>query len=127
HDVAHRGVLTGSAQRTYEDFARVHAHAHLGAHPQLLAKRGERALHLERGPYRPLGVVLVGDWRSEEGDDGVADDLVDLATEGGDVCDQPFEAAVDEVLDVLGISRLGEGGEADEGGEEGGGETGLVW
>ena len=51
-----------------------------------------------------LGVVLVGDRRAEQGDDGVADDLVDPAAEVGDVGGQALEAAVDEVLDLLGVA-----------------------
>ena len=48
------------------------------------------------GPHRPLGVVLVGDRGAEQGDDLVADDLVEAAAEGRDVGDEPLEAAVDE-------------------------------
>ena len=64
----------------------------------------ERLLHLQRGPHGPLGVVLVGDRRAEQGHDGVADDLVDPAAEAGDVGGQPLEAAVDQVLDLLGVA-----------------------
>ena len=42
---------------------------------------GERLLHPQRGPDRPLGVVLVGDRGAEQGDDLVADDLVEAAAE----------------------------------------------
>lgn len=38
-----------------------------------------KLLHAQRRPHGPLGVVLVGDRGPEEGDDGVTDDLVDLA------------------------------------------------
>ena len=79
---------------------------------------GERLLHPQRGAHGPLGVVLVGDRRAEQGDDGVADDLVDLPAEGVDVGDEPLEAAVDEVLHLLGIAGLGQRREADEVGEE---------
>ena len=69
----------------------------------------DRLLHAQRGAHRPLGVVLVGHRRAEQGDDGVADDLVDPPAEGGDVVHQPLEAAVDEVLHLLGVaaSRTG--------------------
>ena len=83
-------------------------------------------MHPERGPDRPLGVVLVGDGRAEQGHDLVADDLVEPAAEGGDVGDEPLEAAVDEALDLLGVGRLGERGEPDQIGEQDGGEAALV-
>ena len=47
--------------------------------------RGQRLLHPQRGAHRPFGVVLVGDRGAEERDDLVADDLVEPASEGGDV------------------------------------------
>ena len=88
--------------------------------------RSQRRLHLERGAHGPLGVVLVGDRGAEQGDDRVADDLVDLAAEGVDVGRQPREAAVDEVLDVLGVAPLGQRGEADEVGEQHGDDPAFV-
>ena len=126
HDVAHGRVLAGGAHRPDQHLARVHADSHLGTDTQVLAESGEGALHLERRPHGPLGVVLVGDGRAEQGHDGVADDLVDLTAEGGHVGDEPLEAPVDEVLHVLGVGRLGEGGEPDEVGEQDGGDAALV-
>ena len=126
HDVAHCGVLARGAQRPDEHFACVHADSHLGADAEVLPEGGEGALHLKRGPHRPLGVVFVGDGRPEQGHDGVADDLVDLTPEGGDVGDESLEAAVDEVLHVLGVGRLGEGGEPDQIGEQDRGDAPLV-
>ena len=73
-----------------------------------------------------LGVVLVGHRGAEEGDDGVADDLVDLPAERVDVFDQALEAGVDQLLDLLGIRSLREGGEADEVGEEDGRDPAFV-
>ena len=78
----------------------------------------ERLLHAQRGPHGPLGVVLVGDRRTEQGDDGVADDLVDPAAEGVDVGHEPLEAVVDQVLHLLGVAGLGQRREADEVGEQ---------
>ena len=126
HDVAHGGVFAGGAHCPDEHLAGVHTDSHLGADAEVLAEGGEGALHLERGPHRPLGVVFVGDGRPEQRHDGVADDLVDLTPEGGDVGDEPFEAAVDEVLHVLGVSRLGESGEPDQVGEQDRGDAPLV-
>ena len=67
------------------------------------ASSPQRLVHAQRGPHRPFGVVLVGDRRAEEGDDLVADDLVEPAAEGDDVGDELLEAVVDEPLDLLGI------------------------
>ena len=78
----------------------------------------DRLLHPQRGAHGPLGVVLVGDRGTEQGDDRVADDLVDLAAERGDVGHEALEAVVDQVLDLLGVERLGQRGEADQVGEQ---------
>ena len=60
---------------------------------------------LEGGAHGALGVVLVGDGCTEQRHDRVADDLVDPATEASMSATQLLEAAVDEVLHVLGIAR----------------------
>jgi hypothetical protein len=62
-------------------------------------------MELEGRPHRSLGVVLVGGRRAEQGEDGVADDLVDPATERLDVGDEALEAAVGEPLDLLASGR----------------------
>ena len=64
---------------------------------------GDGLLHAQPGADRTLGVVLVGDRRAEQGDDGVAHDLVDPAAERLDVVGEPLEAPVDQRLDLLGI------------------------
>ncbi len=87
---------------------------------------GERSLHGERGTHRALGIVLVRDRGAEQGEDRVADDLVDLAAVGVDVGHEPLERVVDDVLHVLGITGLREAGEADEVGEEHGDDTAFV-
>ena len=101
HDVAHRGVVAAGAQRADEHLAGVHADAQVDVDAVLFAHLREPLLHPQRGAHRALGVVLVRDRRAEERDERVADDLVDLAAEGGDLGGEPLEAAVDEVLDVL--------------------------
>ncbi len=96
------------------------------AAPDLGAPVRQRLLHAQAGAHGALGVVLVGDRRAEEGEDGVADDLVDPAAEVGDVGGEPLEAAVDQVLDLLGVACLGEVGEPDEVGEQDGDDAALV-
>ena len=103
HDVAHRGRVAAGAHRADEHLAAVHADAHLHRDLDLGGDALHRLLHAERGAHGPLGVVLVGDRRAEQGDDLVADDLVEPAAEGGDVGDEPLEAVVDQTFDLLGI------------------------
>ena len=94
HHVAHGGVVAAGPQRADQHLAGVDADAHAdAAGPRVGHELGERALHPQRGPHGPLGVVLVGHRRAEQGHDGVADDLVDPPAEARDVGDQPLEAA----------------------------------
>jgi len=60
----------------------------------------------------------VGDRGAEERHDGVPDDLVDPATEGPDVTDEPFEGTVDDPLHRFRVPVLRQAGEPDEVGEE---------
>ncbi len=80
--------------------------------------RVERLLHAQGGADRPVGVVLVGDGCAEEGDDGVAEDLVDATAECFDLGDERLEVGVDEAGHGLRIEVLGERGVADEVGEQ---------
>ena len=118
HHVAHRGVVAAGAQRAHQHLARVHADAHADVDVELGRVRRQRLLHAQRGAHGALGVVLVGGGRAEEGDDGVADDLVHPPAEGVDVGHQPLEAPVDEVLHLLRVARLGERRVADQVREE---------
>ena len=93
HDVAHRRVV-GAGERADEHLAGVDADAHpdVGhaehARRPLLDVARQRPLHPQRGAHGPLGVVLVSHWRAEQGDDGVAEQLVDPPTEVLDVDDE---------------------------------------
>ena len=87
---------------------------------------GDGALHGECGTHGALGIVLVRDRRTEQREDRVADDLVDLAAVGGDVGDESLERVVDDVLHLLGIAGLRQAGEADEIGEEHGDDAAFV-
>ena len=128
HRVAHRGVVAASPQRPDQDLAGVDPDAHLHRHVgvDLGPVGGQRLLHAQRGPHGSLRVVLVGHRGSEEGDDGVAHDLVDLAAERGHVTHEQLEAVVDQVLDLLGIGRLAERRVAHEVGEDHGCDPALV-
>ena len=127
HDVAHGGVVE-AGQRAHEHLAGVDPDAHL--HRRCVAAGGgeqrQRLLHPQRRPHGPLGVVLVGDRGAEQRDDGVAEQLVDLAAEGLDVGHEPLEAAVDQALDPLRVEVLGQRGRADEVGEQDGDDPPLL-
>ena len=75
-------------------------------------------LHAQPGAHGPLGVVLVGHGSAEQGDDAVAEQLVDAAAELLDVGDETLEAGLDQALDLLRVTVLGQRGVADEVGEE---------
>ncbi len=126
HDVAHRGVVAACPQRAYEDLARVHPHAQAHADTKLCVHGGECLVQLEGGPHGPLGVVLVGDGGAEQGQDGIAHDLVDPSAEGDDVGDQPLEAPVHQLLDLLGVAVLRQCGEPDQVGEHDGDHAPFV-
>src|SRR5918994_801456 len=126
HDIAHRRVVTARPQRAHEDLAGVHAHAQAHVGIELRLPGGERLVQLQRGTHRPLGVVLVGDRGAEQGQDGIAHDLVHPSAEGDDVGDQPLEAPVDQGLHLLGVAVLRQPGEPDQVGEHHSDHTPLV-
>ena len=126
HHVAHCRVVATGAQRADEHLAGVHPNPHLELEPGFGAHLYEVLLHPECRPHRALGVVLVRDRRAEQRDERVADDLVDLPAEGGDVVGEPREAAVDEVLHLLRVGGLGEARVPDQVREQHGGDATLV-
>ena len=76
--------------------------------PAELLRFGARALlHLERGAHRTLGVVFVRDRRAPDRENGVTDDLVDVATEALDDLADECRASIDERahLFVIGVLR----------------------
>ncbi len=126
--VAHRGVLRRAGHVADDDLARVDADAQLQRPIEVglfLDESRERRVHLQRCANRPVGVVLMGHRGAEQGEDAIAEHLVDPAAEGGDVGDQSFEAGVDQPLDPLGVEVLGQGGVAHEVGEHDGDDTAL--
>src|SRR5581483_8025308 len=80
---------------------------------------------IERGPYRPLGVVLLRDRRPPDGHDRVADELLHRAAVDLDQAAAAVEIAREELAHLLGVARLRQGREADEVGEEDGDEPAL--
>ncbi len=86
----------------------------------------ERLVHLQGGTDRPVGIVLVRDRRAEEGQDGVAEDLVDGPPERLDVDDQPLERGVDQPFEALRVEMLRQRRVADHVGEQHGDHPPLL-
>ena len=84
-----------------------------------LAKGQPALLHRDRRAHRPLGVVGPGDRRPPEGDDGVADELVDRAAMAEHDVAHLVEIGVEQVRKLLRRDRVAELGEALEIGEQG--------
>ena len=118
HGVAGDGV--GVADRAGEHLAGVHAHAQreVGARRQAVVHLGHRVLHAEPRAHRPLGIVLVGHRRAEDGHDVVADVLVDGAAVALDLPAEAHERTVHERLHRLRVHPLGEGRVAGQVGEQ---------
>src|SRR5262245_40461460 len=68
--------------------------------------------------HRPPWTVLVGDRRPEQRHHAVACVLVDRPLEPVHLCSDPPEAAIDELMHVLRVKLLGQGGEVGYVGEE---------
>ena len=126
HHVAHRRRVAARSHRADEDLARVDADPDAHRHGEIGTHAGKRLVHPERGADCPLGVVLVSDGRTEEGDDLVTHDLVEAAAERRHVGHEPLEAVVHEPLDLLGIGDGRHAGEADEVGHQDRDEPPLV-
>ena len=76
-----------------------------------VAQRCAAGQHVERGVERPLRIVLVSDRRAEDGEDGIAHELLDEAVVAGDRLGERLEQRVLERAHLLGIEALGERGE----------------
>ena len=84
----------------------------------LLAERHDGRDEVECGADGPLGVVFVRDRSPPDGHHRIADELLHRAAEALDDAPRVLEVAGEELPHLLGVSRLGERGEADEIGEE---------
>jgi hypothetical protein len=75
----HRACGTGA--RGDDDLASVDADAHRHADAKLglqaAVQRSQGIAHLERGPDRPKGIVLVDKRHAKDGKDSIANDLLD--------------------------------------------------
>jgi hypothetical protein len=78
----------------------------------------EPVQELERGPQGAFGVVLVRRRDAEDGDDRIADVLLDRPTPRGDDLGERLEADTQERVQPLGIEPLTELRRADQVGEQ---------
>jgi hypothetical protein len=79
-----------------------------------LVQLGDRLPDGEGGPDRPLGVVLVGHRRAEQGHHGVADELLHRSPEAFQVGPEALVVGGEHTSDVLDVQALGPAGEADQ-------------
>ena len=84
-----------------------------------------RPLHRQRGPDRPLGVVLVRDRGAEDRHDPVAGELVDVPAEGLHRAGERGEHPVGDRADPLRVEVLRPGGEVGQVAEEHGDDPAL--
>ena len=80
----------------------------------------------ERGADRPLGIVLVRDRGTEEREDAVAGEVLDLSTERLDGVDHAPNGGAQELARILGIELLRELRRPDDVGEQGGDDLALL-
>ena len=98
--------------------------AQLRLHPRGVL--GEELLHPDRAAERALRVVLVGDRRSEDDENRVADERLDRAVVPQSFLGEVLEDAGDEHLELFRIQILGKRREPHEVGEEHRHETALL-
>src|SRR5215213_2397752 len=91
-----------------------------------LVQLGDRVEHAQRAPYRPLRVVLVDRRDTEDGHDGVADELVQGAPDTLDLPAQPGVEGPQHGPDVLGIGPVRARREPDQVAEEHGDDLALL-
>ena len=108
----------------HEHLARLHADPHRELRPALrgepAVQLGEDRLHLDRRADGALGVVLVRPRHAEDGQDGVAHELLEEPLVATDLLGQSVERPADDGLDHLRILAFRERRRPDEVGEEGG-------
>ena len=127
-DVAGGHALAGRRQRVERDhrLAGRDADAHVEVLPGRLVLLGDRVADRERRPDGTFRVVLVRGRRAEQGDDGVADELLHRAPEVLELGPQPGVVAAEERADVLGVELLGPAREPGQVAEEHGHDLALL-
>ena len=111
----------------HERLARVDGDPHLQVEVRIgLVELMDGLADRDRRAHRPLGIVAVGNRRSEHGHDRISDELLDRAAERLDLVPHSSEVRREDRAHVLGIEPLRAGGEPDEVGEEHGDDLPLL-
>ena len=118
-DVAGHHALAslGRAPRLDDGLSCGHRRPHGHVQPSV-AQLLDRLQDPERRANGSLGVVLVGDRRTEDRHYRVTDELLDRSAEALDVGLDPLVVGAERCSDVLGVGAVGAIGEADEVDEE---------
>jgi hypothetical protein len=103
------------ARAVDDDLARVHSDPQREAVGEELPQTLE---HPQRRLQRPLRVVLLGRRRAEDGNDGIANELLDRAAAECDLSLHRLVEALQEIARVLGIQLADERSGADKIGEQ---------
>src|SRR2546426_613839 len=130
HGVAHHAVLRDAPHGPGDDHPGMDADAQAELDPELdldaCRVLVEGPLHPERAAQRALRIVLVRDGRTEDHEDGVADEFLDRPVVPERLLSEILEDARDEHLKLFRIEVVGERRKADEVGEEHRHETALL-
>ena len=129
HDVPgdHSLAELGTRVERDERLPRVHADPHLERERRIgLVHLRDRLLDRKSRSDRALGVVLVGDRRPEDRDDGVADELLDRAAVALELVPQSSVVGSEESADVLRVETLGALRRPDHVGEDDGDDLALL-
>ena len=128
HHVAHRRVVVGARDRPHHHFTGVDTDPQLELliQPDLADVAIQRGVHLDRSPDRPIRVVLVCDRGPEQGQDAIAEHLVDPTAEPFDLVDQRLECSLDHPFDPLGVDVFRQRGVTDQIREEHGDHPPLL-
>ncbi len=127
HDVARHDALApfGPGAQRDDSLARRHGSADRDLEPAV-AQLLDRVEDPERGAHGTFGVVLVRNRRPEHGHHGVADELLDGASEALQIGLDPFVVCAQHGADVLRVGSVGPAREADEVDEEHGDDLPLL-
>ena len=116
--VAHDAGLRAVSDRTGDDQAAVDADAQLERRGDALGAAVDDREHRGSGIDCAHGVVLVRDGRTEDRDNGIADELLDESPAPLDLLRQLREGAGHQRAQLFGVEVLGERREPDEIGED---------
>src|SRR5918992_4453018 len=116
HDVSgcHRLTFLRSRVEVDHGFAGRHTDPHAEPESSLFVQLGDRIPNRERRPDATLGIVLVGDWSTEERHHGIADELLHAAPEALEFGAHALVERNEHGAHVFGIATVRSLGRGDE-------------